>query len=94
MIKVVAVFLTHEGQEEAAAQHLGSVVEPTRQEDGCQQYDLWRDPKDPRRFVMDELWESRDHLKAHSQSDHIGRMREATKEVFASREVYVLDRVA
>lgn len=94
MIKVVALFVVKEGRDEEMERHLRSVIKPTRQEAGCHTYDLYRDPQDVSRFMFDEMWESRDHLKAHSRSAHILAMREATSDLVVSRDVYVLDKVA
>lgn len=94
MIKVIAILEAKPGQEEAFGAALREVLAPTRAEDGCRQYDLYQDPETPTRFVFDEAWESKDHLAAHAKSEHIGKMREATKELVASRTVHVLERVA
>ncbi|RAI03018.1 antibiotic biosynthesis monooxygenase [Acuticoccus sediminis] len=94
MVKVIAVLTAQEGHEEKLFEALKSVIEPTRAEPGCFHYDLYRDPKTPTRFVFDEAWESAEHLAAHARSAHLTAMREATKDILASREVFVLDRAS
>src|SRR2546426_278528 len=38
------------------------LLEPTRSEPGCVQYDLWQDAAEPTRFAMVEVWESEEAL--------------------------------
>jgi quinol monooxygenase YgiN len=70
-IDVVAHFRAKPGQEEALRSVLESLVAPTRKEDGCLRYDLFRDADHADRFTFVEEWTSRDHLRAHGQSAHI-----------------------
>ena len=92
MLKVIAVLTAKEGQGEAMLEALTRVIEPTRAEAGCYHYDLYRDPSAPGRFVFDESWESEAHLEAHRQTPHLTGMRNDTKDILASRQVYVLER--
>lgn len=46
------------------------LVEATRKEDGCVQYDLHVNTSDPGRLVFYENWRSRDHLDRHLASPH------------------------
>ena len=94
MIKVIAVMTAHEGKDDALFEEFQKNIVPTRAEAGCIMYNLYRDPKTPTRFFVDEEWESMDHLKAHAKSAHLLAYREATKDMVASREVNILDRVA
>ncbi|GAA4831973.1 hypothetical protein GCM10023235_02770 [Kitasatospora terrestris] len=51
-----------------AFERLAPVV---RAEDGCLQYDLHRVVGDPDRFVLVELWASREALAAHDVTPHM-----------------------
>lgn len=42
-----------------------TMVEPTRKEPGCIEYDLCQDLSEPGRFVMVETWESEEALAVH-----------------------------
>ena len=92
MLKIIAIFTAKEGHEEALFASLAKLIEPTRAEAGCFHYDLYRDPSAPGRFVFDESWESEAHLEAHRQTPHLTGMRNDTKDILASRQVYVLER--
>jgi quinol monooxygenase YgiN len=47
------------------------VIEPTRQELGCIQYELLENPTVPTHFVLLEEWETQAVLDAHSAARHI-----------------------
>lgn len=55
---------------------LDVLVAETRREAGCSAYDLHVGADDPALFVIHEVWESREHLTAHGQTDHIVAFRE------------------
>jgi quinol monooxygenase YgiN len=46
-------------------------IEPTRVEEGCLVYDLFRDLADPTHFMFIEEWSSAAALEAHSRSAHL-----------------------
>lgn len=46
-------------------------VEPTRQVDGCVNYDLHQAEDDPGKFFFYENWESGLHLDAHLATPHL-----------------------
>ena len=41
----------------------------SRSEDGCEQYELWRDPKSPAKMTIVEVWSSREALDVHLKQD-------------------------
>lgn len=41
---------------------------------GCISYDLYESKTNDDRFMIIETWESREDLKAHSESDHFKRL--------------------
>ncbi len=65
-IRVIATFAVRpEYVDDFIAVARATLVEPTRREDGCVQYDLCQDVADPTRFVMIEAWDSEAALEAH-----------------------------
>lgn len=50
---------------------LSRQVEPTRQEDGCINYDFHVDATDPCIFVFYENWRSQEDLDAHLKMPHL-----------------------
>mgnify|MGYP003633678187 CR=1 FL=1 len=70
---------------EAKAAHVEQVktallklLEPTRKENGCLQYDLHQDNENPEVFIFYENWESRALWQAHMNSTHLNAYIEET----------------
>lgn len=83
MIKVVAKNLFRQGTMENVLPLYEELVEKSRAEKGCLSYELFQDTENPCILTMLETWESKEHLKAHSESEHfkrivsqLGKMRE------------------
>lgn len=68
---IVAHFRALPGKEDALESLLLSLVEPTRKEQGCIQYDLHRDLEDPAQFLFYEIWASRESWDAHMVTPHL-----------------------
>ena len=75
-VKVVATFLAKPGKTDELAALLGSIVAPTRAEQGVHFYDLHQDIEEPRRFVFIESWASQAALDAHNDTPHLRALRE------------------
>ncbi|MHA6231584.1 putative quinol monooxygenase [Pseudomonas fluorescens group sp. PF-69] len=71
----IATLIAKPGQQGALEQHLRALVEPTRAEAGCGQYDLHQDLANPLAFYMIERWSSDEALQAHDASAHIQHLR-------------------
>jgi quinol monooxygenase YgiN len=71
MLTVIATFVAKPGREAEVRRELLKLVEPTRREDGCINYDLHQKQGDPATFVFYENWRDRAALDAHAQSPHI-----------------------
>ncbi|MFJ5776386.1 putative quinol monooxygenase [Streptomyces sp. NPDC093094] len=68
-LHILITTLPGRGREQVDAhERLAPVV---RAEQGCLQYDLHRVAGDPDRFVLVELWASRDALAAHDATAHM-----------------------
>ncbi len=69
---------------------LMKIIQHTLEEEGCIQYDCHQDVDDPHLFYFYEIWESKAHLTAHSESSHIVAFRLNTKEMVAGFEMSVM----
>lgn len=78
-LTIVASIRAKPGHEDAVAAELAKLVDPTRRERGCLQYDLHRNNDDAGHFLFFENWETRDLWLAHMDSDHIAAYRRATE---------------
>lgn len=56
---------------EAARPLMRKVMEASRAEQGCVQYNYAEDVLDPGLIRVSEVWHSRDHLMAHARSEHM-----------------------
>lgn len=70
-VRVVARLVAYPDTVEELKALLLSIIEPTRQEAGCIQYDLLQNQSDPTDFTFVEEWESNGLLDAHLASPHI-----------------------
>lgn len=60
-----------------------SLIEPTRAESGCLNYDFHRDLEDPTVFYFYENWKSQEDLDKHFQTPHLERALPAAAEILA-----------
>ncbi len=68
---LVARVKAKEGKEDAVKEALGSMVAPTRKEEGCIHYILHQDVRDQTQFMFYEVWASGEALKQHGQTPHM-----------------------
>ena len=83
LLTVVAEMMAKPGKEDELRRHLLALVEPTRQEDGCVQYDLHQSTGEAGRFVFFENWQSREALDRHLQTPHLLAFGRAAGELLA-----------
>ncbi len=76
-VTVIAEMTAHPGKEEELKRHLLVLVEHTRREEGCVQYDL-HVADDPRKFLFVENWTTAEALDRHANSAHMKVFKEAT----------------
>lgn len=93
-LTIVANIHAKAGQEQRLFGELTKLVEPTRSEDGCTQYDLHRNNEDPAHFMFYETWETRDLWLVHKQTPHITAFQDVAKDVVDKVAVYEMNRTA
>ena len=84
LLTVVAEMQAKPGKEDALRRAVLALIEPTRREDGCVQYDLHVHSSDPSRFVFYENWTSQAHLDRHAASPHIQEFRTEIADLVAA----------
>src|SRR5438552_23906 len=87
IVTVIARFKAKEGMTERLKQELMHLVELTRSEAGCINYDLHQSPDDKALFLFHENWSSKEALDAHSESAHVKRFRKLAVELIEEREL-------
>lgn len=83
MITVVAVLEAKPGKEDELNKALLELIAPTRQEDGCINYDLHRSVDDPKTFLFYENWTGKQALDVHMASPHLTSFVKRAKELLA-----------
>ena len=73
-VVLVARWVANEGEEERVLAILEELAAASRAEPGCLHYQPCRDREDPRRFLVFEVYEDEDALRAHSESEHFQRL--------------------
>ncbi|NBW12438.1 MAG: antibiotic biosynthesis monooxygenase [Caulobacteraceae bacterium] len=91
--KIVAVLTARPGKAGELEALLNSMLVPSRAEAGNLRYDLWRDPAEPGRFVLDELYADADAIAAHRATPHFQTYLSRINDL-AERTAWVLSPVA
>ncbi|EMA7642097.1 putative quinol monooxygenase [Vibrio parahaemolyticus] len=71
MIHLVAEVKAYPDSKDQVVNLLAGLLEPTRQEEGCCQYELYLDEKVEGLFMFQEIWASQEALDKHLQSPHM-----------------------
>jgi quinol monooxygenase YgiN len=93
-VTVIAEMTAKPGKEEELKRHLLVLVDHTRQEEGCVQYDLHVSNDDPRKFVFVENWISPEALDRHSKAAHMKAFSQISAELRADPVVQTYTRIA
>ena len=92
-LTIVAHITAKPDNIELARGELEKLIEPTRAEDGCLQYDLHQDDQNPTHFMFFENWESRDLWQAHMDSPHLKAFSEATEGMVDTVTIYEMTHI-
>ncbi|MDA0128241.1 putative quinol monooxygenase [Vibrio sp. MarTm2] len=93
-LTIVANIIAKQDKIEVVKSELIKLIEPTRLEEGCIDYDLHQDNENPAHFVFLENWTSRDLLQKHLQSEHIAAYKAATAGAVESFNLNELTHIA
>lgn len=67
------------------------MVEKSRVEEGCLQYDLYQETSDSSTFYLIERWEDEQTLAAHKLTPHFDVFKEQLPDVVESKESHSLE---
>lgn len=91
-VKIVGILTAQPGKTGELQALLFDLQAASRAEPGNLRWDIWRDQANPDRFVLDELYASRDDVAAHLATQHfknyVGRVKD-----LAERTPLILDPV-
>jgi len=85
-VTLVVNLRSRERQELLLEAELRALVGPTRREQGCLTYDLYRGADLPDAFLLHEVWASREHHRLHTQTPHFLRWNARKDALLAGRE--------
>ena len=70
-LTIIANIVANEDKIELVKSELLKLIDVTRSESGCINYDLHQDIENPAHFMFYENWESREQWKVHMDSQHL-----------------------
>ena len=82
-VTVIARVRAKQGMEETVKNALLSLIEPSRADEGCINYDLHQDPGNPALFMFHENWTSEEALNNHLATPHLKAFIEKADELLA-----------
>jgi quinol monooxygenase YgiN len=84
VLRVVARIIARPDKIEELKTLLIQLIEPTRQEEGCLQYELLQNQDDPTDFTFVETWTTKSALDAHLASANVQTALEKLNDLVAS----------
>ncbi|WP_145266652.1 putative quinol monooxygenase [Calycomorphotria hydatis] len=93
-LTIIADITAKSDQVELVKTELIKLIETTRAEEGCVQYDLHQDNENPAHFLFFELWESRDLWQAHMAAPHLAEFKAATEGAVEDIVIHEMTQVA
>jgi quinol monooxygenase YgiN len=85
-VTLVVILRAREGQELLLEAELRALVGPSRREEGCFRFDLYRSADGSGPYLLHEVWASREHHRLHTQTRHFLRWSAGKDALLASRE--------
>jgi quinol monooxygenase YgiN len=78
-LTIVANIKANPDKIELVTSELLNLIDITRAEEGCLNYDLHQDNDNPAHFMFYENWESRELWQTHMNAPHLAAYMEATE---------------
>ncbi|MCL1138532.1 putative quinol monooxygenase [Shewanella pneumatophori] len=92
-LTIVANIIANEGSVELVKAELIKLIDITRSEAGCIQYELHQDNENPAHFTFFENWSSRELWQDHMGAQHLADYLAATEGAVASFTVNEMTQV-
>ncbi len=93
-LTIVANIIANEDKIELVKAELLKLIDITRAEAGCINYDLHQDNQNPAHFMFYENWQSRELWQAHMGNAHLADYMQATEGSVASFVVNEMTQIA
>jgi quinol monooxygenase YgiN len=82
-VTVVAQVVAKEGKESELKEMLLSLIEPSRSDEGCINYDLHQSTNDTTMFMFHENWVSEELLEKHLATPHLQEFIKQSEDLLA-----------
>lgn len=82
----IVILRAREGQETLLEAELRALIGPSRKEEGCMTFDLYRALETPGAFMLHEVWTSRDAHTEHLHTPHFLRWNAGRDALLTSRD--------
>lgn len=93
-LTIVANITAKSDKIEFVKSELEKLIDTTRSEEGCLQYDLHQDNQNPAHFMFYENWESREPWQKHINNQHLKDYMAATDGAIEAFSVYEMTQLA
>ncbi|MBR9728547.1 putative quinol monooxygenase [Shewanella intestini] len=93
-LTIVANIVAKADKIELVKSELLKLIEVTRAEEGCINYDLHQDHENPAHFMFFENWQSRDLWQVHMNNQHLADYVAATQDAVESFIVNEMTHIA
>ncbi len=93
-LTIVARILAKPEKRELVKAELLKLIEPTRAEKGCINYDLHQDNENENLFIFHENWESHEIWQEHMNNSHLAEYTKATDGAVEEFIVHQLTQIA
>ncbi len=93
-LTVVAELKAAPGKEQQLQALLATLLEPSRQDAGCMQYDLHVGTDDPGFFLFYETWQSKALWEQHMETPHLQAFKAQIEGVVDSFTLHLLHKCA
>jgi quinol monooxygenase YgiN len=85
-VTLIVVLRAREGQETLLEAELRALAGPSRKEEGCFTFDLYRAVEPPGALLLHEVWASREAHTEHTHTPHFLRWNARKDALIASRD--------
>ena len=92
-LTIVANFTATADKVDLVKSELKKLVDITRAEEGCLQYDLHQNNDNPAHFMFYENWESRELWQSHMESQHLKDYKKATEGAVEEFTLYEMTQI-
>lgn len=92
-LTIVANIVAKQDKIELVKSELKNLIDTTRAEEGCVNYDLHQDNDNPAHFLFFENWATRDLWRKHMENDHLAAYIAATEGAVESFVVHEMTQI-